>query len=91
MPMNQASAMFTFGTHMKFTAFAICLGSSYFQRLVSSIPNLSAAVRANSNYGEYVAYMDPVHCQVGLELSHCDVGRAAAASFDDRLSVSCSW
>ena len=58
LPVRPSSPLFAFGRALRFSAFAVCLGSSYFQRLIARIPNLGAAVRANAGYAEYVAALD---------------------------------
>lgn len=64
MPVSKHSEMFAFGTALRFTAFAVCLGSSYFQRLTSRIPNLRLSVKANGYYADYTAYMAETNEQV---------------------------
>jgi len=58
LPVRPSSPLFAFARALRFSAFAVCLGSSYFQRLIARIPNLGAAVRANAGYAEYVAALD---------------------------------
>ena len=47
LPVAHNSFVFQLGSAWGFTAFAIVLGSSYFQRLVCAIPQLEFAVRQN--------------------------------------------
>ncbi len=43
------------GVHWGFSAFALALGSSYFQRLLEGIPLLSSAARAVPAFAPYLA------------------------------------
>ncbi|GLC74531.1 hypothetical protein PLESTF_001524100 [Pleodorina starrii] len=57
MPVSTDSMLFLNGVHWGFSAFALALGSSYFQRLVEITPTLNAAVRHAPPFAAYAAYM----------------------------------
>lgn len=42
MPVHEGSFLFTHSTRFGFSAFAVALGSSYFQRLIDAIPQVRA-------------------------------------------------
>eukprot|EP00798_Chlamydomonas_sp_ICE-L_P013896 gene13896-19822_t len=54
-PVKPDSFAFVLGTSWSFSAFVISYGSSYFQRLVASIPQLELVVRQDSSYAHYMA------------------------------------
>ncbi|EFJ44061.1 hypothetical protein VOLCADRAFT_95762 [Volvox carteri f. nagariensis] len=57
MPVSSDSMLYYNGVHWGFSAFALALGSSYFQRLVEITPTLNAAVRHAPPFAAYAAYM----------------------------------
>lgn len=57
MPVSTDSMLYYNGVHWGFSAFALALGSSYFQRLVEITPTLNAAVRHAPPFAAYAAYM----------------------------------
>ncbi|GIM07886.1 hypothetical protein Vretimale_11920, partial [Volvox reticuliferus] len=57
MPVHIDSMLYYNGVHWGFSAFALALGSSYFQRLVEITPTLNAAVRHAPPFVAYAAYM----------------------------------
>jgi hypothetical protein len=57
MPVSIDSMLYYNGIHWGFSAFALALGSSYFQRLLEHTPALNAAVRQAPPFAAYIAYM----------------------------------
>ncbi|PNH10991.1 hypothetical protein TSOC_002206 [Tetrabaena socialis] len=57
MPVSTDSILYATGTTWGFSAFALALGSSYFQRLIEAIPLLNATVRHAPAYAPYICYM----------------------------------
>jgi hypothetical protein len=45
-PLTDETEYFSLGVRWGFSAFALCLGGSYFQRLLRRVPSLAAAVHA---------------------------------------------
>ncbi|KAL6747778.1 hypothetical protein V8C86DRAFT_2898530 [Haematococcus lacustris] len=56
LPVPLESKLFQLGSRFGFTAFSIALGSSYFQRLVATMPHLEYAVRCSGP--AYAYYLD---------------------------------
>ncbi|GFH15619.1 uncharacterized protein HaLaN_11873 [Haematococcus lacustris] len=56
LPVPLESKLFQLGSRFGFTAFTIALGSSYFQRLVATMPHLEYAVRCSGP--AYAYYLD---------------------------------
>ncbi|KAG2487628.1 hypothetical protein HYH03_013767 [Edaphochlamys debaryana] len=56
MPLRSDSMLFATGVHWGFSAFALALGSSYFQRLLEITPMLKAAVRHAPHLAPYLDF-----------------------------------
>ncbi len=57
MPVSPESFMFKAGAAWQFPAFAICLGSSYLQRLMVRLPQVAEAALACPGFEDYCSYL----------------------------------
>ncbi|GFH22200.1 uncharacterized protein HaLaN_19625, partial [Haematococcus lacustris] len=60
LPVPYDSKLYQLGSRFGFTAFSITLGSSYFQRLLATMPHLEYAVRCSGPaYADYLSCLPP--------------------------------